>query len=212
MIELQEYDYIKDLYLIAESNKDILTMLDDFNNNINHKCNNCINHSKNINKIYSSFWERIRSSSYEKLNLQGNYETIKNKFDKLSKIKTEFELINKYHDNIKLEIAELLFEISSSKRERIRPSGYSSKRERIRPSGYSSYQKTNIITTLDIEFKNHLEKSIEYMEQNNINIQIYNLENSIDNNYEELLLQLDKYNKYNSIIQNYEDIIYNTKN
>ena len=49
------------------------------------------------------------------------------------------------------------------------------------------------------------------MEQNNINIEIYNLENSIDNNYEELLLQLDKYDKYNSIIQNYEDIIYNTK-
>jgi hypothetical protein len=49
------------------------------------------------------------------------------------------------------------------------------------------------------------------MEQNNINIEIYNLENSIDNNYEELLLQLEKYDKYNSIIQNYEDIIYNTK-
>jgi hypothetical protein len=97
MFELQEYDYIKDLYLIAESNKDILTMLDDFNNNINHNCNNCVDHSKNINKIYSSLWERIHPSGYEKLNLQDNYETIKNKFDKLSKIKTEFELINKYH-------------------------------------------------------------------------------------------------------------------
>ena len=49
------------------------------------------------------------------------------------------------------------------------------------------------------------------MEQNNINIEIYNIENSIDDKYEELLLQLDKYDKYNSIIQNYEDIIYNTK-
>ena len=71
----------------------------------------CVNHSKNINQIYSSFQERICSSSYKKLNLQDNYETIKNKFDKLSKIKTEFELINKYHDNIKLEIVELLLEI-----------------------------------------------------------------------------------------------------
>jgi hypothetical protein len=64
MIELKDYDYIKDLYLIAESNKDILTILDDFNNNINHECNHCVNHSKNINKIYSSFQERIRSPSY----------------------------------------------------------------------------------------------------------------------------------------------------
>ena len=116
-----------------------------------------------------------------------NYETIKNKFDKLSKIKTEFELINKYHNNIKLEIANLLLEISCSS------------------------QKTNIISPIDIEFKNHLVKSVENMEQNNINIEIYNLENSIDNNYEKLLLQLKKYDKYNSIIQNYENIIYNTK-
>jgi DNA repair exonuclease SbcCD ATPase subunit len=187
MLELQEYYYIKDLYLIAESNKDILTMLDDFNNNINHKCNNCINHSKNINQIYSSFQERIHHTGHSDLNLQCKYETIKNKFDKLSNIKTEFELINKYHNNIKLEIANLLLEI------------------------YSSSQKTNIISPIDIEFKNHLEKSIEYMEQSNINIEIYNIENSIDDNYEELLLQLEKYNKYNSIIQNYEDIIYNTK-
>jgi hypothetical protein len=58
---LENNIYIKDLYLIAESNKDILTMLDDFNNNINHKCNNCINHSKNINQLYSSIWERTRA-------------------------------------------------------------------------------------------------------------------------------------------------------
>ena len=193
MLELQNYIYIKDLYLIAESNKDILTMLDDFNNNINHNCNNCIIHSKNINQLYSSIWERTRvqspihHSGHSDLNLHFNYETIKNNFDKLSKIKTEFELINKYHNNIKLEIANLLLEI------------------------YSSSQKTNIITTSDIDLKYNLEKSIENMEQNNINIEIYNLENSIDYNYEELLLQLDKYDKYNSIIQNYEDIIYNTK-
>jgi DNA repair exonuclease SbcCD ATPase subunit len=190
MLELQKYEYIKELYLIAESNKDILIMLDHFNNNINHECNNCVNHSTNINHMYSSILKRTQTQSHIQ---PSNYESIKNKFDKLSKIKTEFELINNYHNNIKLKIAKLSLEIYSSLNNKS-----------------SIDSKETLINNQNIEFKNYLEKSIENMEQNNINIEIYNLENSIDNNYEELLLQFKKYDKYNSIIQNYEDIVYNT--
>jgi hypothetical protein len=68
---------------------------------------------------------------------------------KKKEIEIDLEDIDKYHLSAKPTTIEgrtkLLLEISSSS------------------------QKPNIITTSDIEFKNHLEKSIEYMEQNNIN-------------------------------------------
>jgi DNA repair exonuclease SbcCD ATPase subunit len=169
---LNNYNKYYEINKVIETNDEIFTMLNDFNNCINTDCSNCLKHSNNINKLFS------------KLNIHEDCSVIRNKFLELQRLKNEYEQIIVYHYNKKLSNYQSLLELYSSILEH----------EKNKLNYYFEKANDNTIGNFKVELRENIIK----MEQNNL---LHELNETNDMVNEEYLLLNDQMIQYNQLTE-----------
>ena len=211
---LKDYDKIYNEKLIADANKDVLTLLDNFNPD--HDCDNCVKHLDNIKSYYS------------KINLSNNYDICQERFIEVKKMKEQYE------DNIDYMIDFMIEIIDSLKYNNIEhdKSNLESMYEQLK-QGSILYNIEKL--ELEISYIEELEdiknyiynmEIIEEIKYNNESIKLYNQNKELYNNYCKIINEIDssidsikmneKINKkiliYKEEIEKYTEELINTKN
>lgn len=184
--KLIDYDIYHELYKIIDTNNDIFLLLSQFNNSINHSCDNCINHSTNIKSLFN------------KLHINDDCNKIKKHFIHLQNIKNEYEQIIVYHYTNKLNNYKTTLDIFNS----ILDS------EKNKLTQIINKSNNTVIT----DFKNLLQKHIYNIQQHNLNIELDNVSNSSYDKYIQLNLQTEQYNKLIQQINSWEKILVDIDN
>lgn len=161
-------------------------LLSQFNNSINHSCNNCIDHSTNIKSLFN------------KLHINDDCNKIKKHFIHLQNIKNEYEQIIVYHYTKKINYYKNTLNIFKS----ILDSENNKLTQLINKSD-------NIILS---SFKNILQKHIYNIQQHNLNIELDNVSNSSYDEYTQLNIQIEQYNILTQHINSWEKILVDIDN
>lgn len=185
-IKLGKFDDVEKTYLKLETNKDILIILDNFNNLINHNCNNCVKHSNEIKEYYN------------KLKIDSSFILIKKTYDDMLKLKTLYEQLQQH--NININVIELQ---KNMEQYNILIKYYNEELEKL------DIQK-NKYNDL-ILFKNRLDENIYNFQQNNIYLELKTIEDTENTIYTKLLKEQEIYETTNNLINNYHKQIKNNK-
>jgi len=173
--KLENFDNIEKTYLKLETNKDILIILDNFNNSININCDNCVKHSNEIKKYYN------------KLKIDSSYILIEKTYNDMLKLKNTYEQLQQHYINITIIELQQSIEHYDDLIKYYNEELYNLNIEKY------NYDKLLL-------FKKNLDENIYNFQQNNIYLELKTQEQTEDINYTNLLIEQEIYESVNNLI------------
>ena len=168
---LSEYNKYNELNKIIETNSDVFTLLNNFNNCVNKSCYNCVKHSKSIIQLFS------------KLKINEECNLIKNKFNELHKYKLEYEKMIVFHNKLKLNNCNKTLELLNLMLENEK-------------NNFEKLTKQINDTTIN-DFKVFLQNNIHIIEQHNYINELKEVNELVNDDYLMLMYQIEQANILN---------------
>ena len=168
---LSEYNKYNELNKIIETNSDVFTLLNNFNNCVNKSCYNCVKHSKSIVQLFS------------KLKINEECNLIKNKFNELHKYKLEYEKMIVFHNKLKLNNCNKTLELLNLMLENEK-------------NNFEKLTKQINDTTIN-DFKVFLQNNIHIIEQHNYINELKEVNDLVNDDYLMLMYQIEQANILN---------------